>query len=130
MKQLMDISFNVITDVYDGQTGKLVGSFANTPELAAYHHVPFREFPARNYGQGLLLASDQYDKTESAMMPWGYMTPDGKMVIPSVFEKAQPFADGYTMVMCYCGKLGLESIRQGYQRTRISKQAVVQSNYL
>ena len=106
MLQMMDISFNVIADVYDGLTGKLVGSFANTPELAAYHHVPFREFPAQNYGQGLFLTSDLYEKSESRMMPRGYMTPDGKMVIPSVFEKAQPFADGYTMVK-YNGLWGM-----------------------
>ena len=114
LEQLISVRFDVLEDFYDGKTGELLYTCANSKEAAEYHGVDYRghsNVPSR-YGQGLFLVTTtpaNYDAGEKA--PIGYMDKHGNMVIPAVFEKANAFSNGYAWVK-YNGLWGLIKLPQ------------------
>ena len=111
LEQLISVRFDVLHDFYDGKTGKLLYTCANSKEAAEYHGVDFRGVRG-DYGQGLFIVSTtpvSDEARESA--PVGYMDKYGNMVIPAVFEKANSFSNGYAWVK-YNGLWGLIKLPQ------------------
>lgn len=75
-------------------------------------NVDYRGLSLADYGQGLFVAATEPAAEDSRVSsPVGYMNKYGEMVIPAVFEKAMPFANGYAWVE-YDGLWGLIKLPQ------------------
>lgn len=93
--------------------GKLLYSYANTPEAATQFGVDYRYVRTACYGQGLFAAvSDpKYATNSDENALWGYMNKHGQMVIPAVFDRAEAFSNGYAWVK-YNGLWGVIKLPQ------------------
>ena len=112
LEQLVSVRYDVLYDIYDGKTGKLIYSCANSQEAADELNVDYRGLSLADYGQGLFVAATEPAAEDSRVSsPVGYMNKYGEMVIPAVFEKAMPFANGYAWVE-YDGLWGLIKLPQ------------------
>ena len=112
MEQLVSVRYDVLNDIYDGKTGELIYTFASSQEAADAFHVDYRAISLSDYGQGLFVAATDSSYAGSrTSAPVGYMNKYGEMVIPAVFEKAMPFANGYAWVE-YDGLWGLIKLPQ------------------
>lgn len=90
-----------IHDIYDGTTGKLLFTYGNTQKIADLYGVAYRGIGNVyvRYGQGLFVAADQEDaRGHGESSKYGFMDRSGHMIIPSVFEQAVPFSNGYAWV--------------------------------
>lgn len=103
------INMDVITDIYDDH-GNLIFTYASSSESADQYGLPQRF--VGDYGQGLFVASDVrksgYDDSHPLV---GYMDRTGEMIIPAVFDRAMPFANGYAWVE-YQGMWGMIKLPQ------------------
>ena len=112
MEQLVSVRYDVLNDIYDGKTGELIYTFASSQEAADAYNVDYRAISLSDYGQGLFVAATEPVEEDSRVSsPVGYMNKYGEMVIPAVFEKAMPFANGYAWVE-YDGLWGLIKLPQ------------------
>lgn len=112
MEQLVSVRYDVLNDIYDGKTGELIYTFASSQEAADAYNVDYRAISLSDYGQGLFVAATEPVEEDSRVSsPVGYMNKYGEMVIPAVFEKAMPFANGYAWVK-YDGLWGLIKLPQ------------------
>ena len=112
LEQMVSVRYDVLYDIYDGKTGKLIYSCANSQEAADELNVDYRGLSLADYGQGLFVAATEPAAEDSRVSsPVGYMNKYGEMVIPAVFEKAMPFANGYAWVK-YDGLWGLIKLPQ------------------
>ena len=112
LEQMVSVRYDVLYDIYDGKTGKLIYSCANSQEAADELNVDYRGLSLADYGQGLFVAATEPTAEDSGVSSLvGYMNKYGEMVIPAVFEKAMPFANGYAWVE-YDGLWGLIKLPQ------------------
>ena len=102
----VSIRFDAVSDVYDGATGQLLYSYANTPEAATQFGVDYRYVGNNCYGQGLFITVP-----DSTKRLGGYMDKHGNMIIPAVFEDAHTFSNGYAWVK-YNGLWGVIKLPQ------------------
>lgn len=108
LEHRVSIQFDVIKDIYDGKTGKLLFTCGNSQRISDYYGVPYRPFRDNSYGQGLFVAENE----DGVIVPGtmhprrGYMNKYGEMVIPAIFDDAEPFANGYAWVQ-YDGLWGV-----------------------
>lgn len=115
LEQQVSVQYDVLKDIYDGKTGKLLYTCANSKEAAEYHGVDYRGISSsrNDYGQGLFIASTTPVAEDSGVdAPVGYMDKYGNMVIPAVFEEANAFSNGYAWVK-YNGLWGMIKLPQG-----------------
>lgn len=115
LEQQVSVQYDVLKDIYDGKTGKLLYTCANSEEAAEYHGVDYRGISSsrNDYGQGLFIASTTSVAEDSrTSAPVGYMDKYGNMVIPAVFEEATAFSNGYAWVK-YNGLWGMIKLPQG-----------------
>lgn len=108
MTQQVSVQSDVVSDIYDGQTGKLIYTFADTQRAAEYYNIDYRGI--RDYGQGLFTTVtkpiEYTSENSSSFARIGYMNKYGNMVIPSIFEDAEPFSNGFAWVK-YNGAWGM-----------------------
>lgn len=115
LEQLVSVRYDVLCDIYDGTTGKLIYTYAASKDAADYYNVDYRGISSsqKDYGQGLFVASTTPVAEDSRVKaPVGYMDKYGNMVIPAVFEEANAFSNGYAWVK-YNGLWGLIRLPQG-----------------
>lgn len=113
LEQKVSVGFDVLNDVFDGKTGKLIYTYASSKEAAEYYNVDYRGVRETRYGQGLFVASSVPDVEDArGHQPYGYMDKYGNMVIPAVFEEANAFSNGYAWVK-YNGLWGMIKLPQG-----------------
>ena len=107
MDQQVTVQFDALSDIYDGKTGELLYTYANSASAAEHFGVDIRGIGAAKYGQGLFVASTKIGGNDGREhVPVGYMNKYGKMVIPAVFEDATTFSNGYAWVK-YSGAWGM-----------------------
>lgn len=113
LEQLVSVRYDVLNDIYDGKTGKLIYTYASSKDAADYYNVDYRGVRETRYGQGLFVASTEPDVEDSRThTDLGYMDKYGNMVIPAVFEEATAFSNGYAWVK-YNGLWGMIKLPQG-----------------
>ena len=95
-----------MVDIYDGTTGKLVGSFMPTESAAKNFGVPYRAADGR-FSQGMCVIASE----DSQNAKYGFMDKTCKIVIPPVFDNLTRFSNGYAWVK-YNGLWGVIKLPQ------------------
>lgn len=95
-----------MVDIYDGTTGKLVGSFMPTENAAKNFGVPYRAADGC-FSQGMCVIASE----DSQNAKYGFMDKTCKVVIPPVFDNLTEFSNGYAWVK-YNGLWGVIKLPQ------------------
>lgn len=113
LEQRVSMNYDVVNDIYDGDTGKLIYTFASSKAAADAYGVDYRGVDTNEYGQGLFVTSTEPPANDDGHTRQlvGYMDMYGNMVIPAVFEEATAFSNGYAWVK-YDGQWGLIRLPQ------------------
>lgn len=113
LEQRVSMNYDVVNDIYDGDTGKLIYTFASSKAAAEAYDIDYRGVDNNEYGQGLFVTSTEPPANDDGhtKQPVGYMDKYGNMVIPAVFEEATAFSNGFAWVK-YNGRWGVIRLPQ------------------